>query len=419
MFFVKFYANIVMPNQNGNQKRPMERNSHQFYKNLLPISQFADLAKSEVYTPAPEDWSVVITDVVGSTKAIEEGRYKDVNVAGAIASMAVANLYKDFEYPFIFGGDGITYLIPNDFLSEVIEIMIDTRNLVQTTFNLDLRIGVVPIRDIYEKGYKLLVAKVKMSKYYNQANIAGDGLEWAEAQIKSKENSNSYLVEKRTANKQADYSGFTCRWQDVPSHRGETLALIVKIRSQKEEEQEYFLKIILNKIKEIFGAEQDYNPIQEKNIQPTSSPDDLFREAAIQSRKTNGWKFWREKLKIITQIKLLNFIIDNDLPIVKISDYPAKEVKKAQVLAADFKKYDGTLKMVLAATTEQRINFDNFLKELYEQGNIFYGIHTSNRALMTCMLHEGSTQEVHFVDAADGGYALAAKQLKNQIKKEK
>lgn len=394
----------------------MKKNTHQFYKDLLPIQHFADLAKSEVYTPAPEDWSVVITDVVDSTKAIQEGRYKDVNVSGAIASMAVANLYKDFEYPFIFGGDGVTYLIPNDFLPEVTEIMIDTRNLVQKTFNLDLRIGVVPIRKIYEEGYKLTVAKVKVSKYYNQANIAGDGLDWAEFQIKSKEKPNPYLIEKRTTEKQADYSGFTCRWQDVPSHRGETLALIVKMKSKKDEEQEHFLNIILNKINEIFGAEKDYNPIQEKNIQPTSASDDLFREAAIQSRRTNGWKFWQEKLKIMAQIKLLNFIIDNNLPIVKISDYPAKEVKKAQVLAADFKKYDGTLKMVIAATTEQRIAFDNFLKNLYKQGNIFYGIHISDRALMTCMLHEGSTQEVHFIDAADGGYALAARQLKDQIK---
>lgn len=43
-----------------------------------------------------------------------------------------------------------------------------------------------------------------------------------------------------------------------------------------------------------------------------------------------------------------------------------------------------------------------------------YGIHESDRALLTCFLHLGSRREVHFVDSADGGYALAGKMLKQK-----
>ncbi|MEP0899817.1 DUF3095 family protein [Nodosilinea sp. FACHB-13] len=40
-----------------------------------------------------------------------------------------------------------------------------------------------------------------------------------------------------------------------------------------------------------------------------------------------------------------------------------------------------------------------------------------DRALMTCLVFERSGREVHFVDGADGGYALAAKPLKEKLKR--
>jgi hypothetical protein len=35
---------------------------------------------------------------------------------------------------------------------------------------------------------------------------------------------------------------------------------------------------------------------------------------------------------------------------------------------------------------------------------------------MTCMVHSASSGEVHFVDGADGGYAMAAKMLKAKLR---
>ncbi len=48
------------------------------------------------------------------------------------------------------------------------------------------------------------------------------------------------------------------------------------------------------------------------------------------------------------------------------------------------------------------------------EGRIFYGLHITDRAMITCLMHTGAGHEVHFVDAADGGYAYAAKQLKGR-----
>jgi hypothetical protein len=52
---------------------------------------------------------------------------------------------------------------------------------------------------------------------------------------------------------------------------------------------------------------------------------------------------------------------------------------------------------------------------LQQEGKIYFGLHVSDRALVTCLV---GSQAVHLVDAADGGYALAAKQIKQQILEE-
>ena len=58
-------------------------NSDLFYSELTPFYDFAEFVDLNAYEPLPEDWIVMIADVQGSTRAIEEGHYKDVNLVGA------------------------------------------------------------------------------------------------------------------------------------------------------------------------------------------------------------------------------------------------------------------------------------------------------------------------------------------------
>ena len=43
-----------------------------------------------------------------STRAIAEGRYKDVNMIGAACINAVLNISRKKSVPYVFGGDGAT-----------------------------------------------------------------------------------------------------------------------------------------------------------------------------------------------------------------------------------------------------------------------------------------------------------------------
>ena len=64
----------------------MPEDSADFYENLVGFTRFSDATDLSLYRPLPDDWSIVIADIKGSTKAIREGRYKDVNLMGRPAS---------------------------------------------------------------------------------------------------------------------------------------------------------------------------------------------------------------------------------------------------------------------------------------------------------------------------------------------
>ena len=82
---------------------------------------------------------------------------------------------------------------------------------------------------------------------------------------------------------------------------------------------------------------------------------------------------------------------------------------------SDFQKFDDTLRMTIDSNPEQRKKLVEYLDGKMKEGALFYGIQISDSALMTCMVFDRKERHLHFVDGASGGYALAAKQLKDQI----
>lgn len=87
---------------------------------------------------------------------------------------------------------------------------------------------------------------------------------------------------------------------------------------------------------------------------------------------------------------------------IRVNGYELDTLLAENVRSADFRKFDTTLKMIVACTPSQREGLVAQFEQMYRAGQGFYGVHVSDRALTTCMMHEGSA-EVHFVDAAGGG----------------
>jgi len=386
------------------------------YSQIPPIPGFQQIFDSQYYYHPPGSWYLVMTDIVDSTPAIREGRYKEVNTAGSLAAMAISNLTNNMDFPFLFGGDGMTYLIPEAWLQGVKEVLIDTRDLVKKSFNLELRLGYIRIDRLKELGGTIQVARLPLSEAYSQAIISGDGIDLAEQLIKEDREDNPYRIGlDEPLPGEADFSGFTCRWQDIPSNKGETLSLIIKGRGETSAQRGVVLQEVLKKIEEVFGEEEEYHPLSRDN-----------QRMGFLQGKREALVFAGGKKNLRYRIHLLIIWIEMVLTrLLEIFHIPFKRGKKNisrvrqdNIVNSDFRKFDGTLKMVISCTRNQRISFERYLSKARKKGLLFYGLHKTNRALITCLIQFNSGQEVHFIDGADGGYALAAKALKEQISQE-
>ncbi len=104
------------------------------------MEEFKDITNERLFRDAPVDWFVVVSDVKGSTIAIDEGRYHDVNFVASCATTAVLNIDKNIEFPFVFGGDGSTILIPPEYVDKACDVLRDTQKFSEKilTFILEL-----------------------------------------------------------------------------------------------------------------------------------------------------------------------------------------------------------------------------------------------------------------------------------------
>ena len=80
---------------------------------------------------------------------------------------------------------------------------------------------------------------------------------------------------------------------------------------------------------------------------------------------------------------------------------------------SDFRKYDDTLRMVIDCTPELADTLERRLAAAAAAGIARFGVHRQDRAMMTCFAPSMiQSNHVHFIDGANGGYALAAMALK-------
>jgi hypothetical protein len=385
--------------------------SSHYYQKLKAVESLESVIDPTHFIEAPEDWSVVITDVVNSTSFIEAGKYKDVNIAGGLAAMALSNYFHKMDFPFLFGGDGITFLIPNNSLEDIKSILCDTKKKVNQFFDLILRVGIVPISELKANNKSIFIGKWKISEYYNQAILLGAGVDYCEKLIK--EPSSHYTItDDYPITIEANFQGFTCRWKDIISPQGETVNIIVKFN----EIDPILYREILSKINSILGKISDYHPLNEKNLQMSSSLKQFKKEAIAISQSTSKIKNFIFSLKIFMETIFTNFVVYFQIPI-KIFFYDLKKIKSYNINSSDFQKFDGNLKMVVSISSQKRKVLENFLRLEEDKGHIYFGMHISDRALLTCLMHNESVSEVHFVDGANGGYAVAAKNLKLKLKK--
>src|SRR5256714_11272213 len=116
-----------------------------FYGSIPVFRGFASLMDPALYSPLPDDWTIGIADIVESTRAIANQRYKAVNMAGAAVIAAVTNALEGREFPFVFGGDGASFAVGPDDLDRARDALAATARWVQEDLNLAMRVALIPI----------------------------------------------------------------------------------------------------------------------------------------------------------------------------------------------------------------------------------------------------------------------------------
>jgi len=368
-----------------------------FYKNLQELKNFQDISKNSSFKDIPKDWYIIASDVKNSTQAIKDGKYKEVNILGALTIIAILNLKKEIELPFIFGGDGATIMIPPSLLDDAKQSLLAVQKIAQISYNLELRIGIIPVDEIYKHKKEICVSKFKISHNYSQAMIRGGGRELCDELLKD---SDSYHIKDSIQDDfEVNIEGLECRWENILSPKDETISILIRAK------EESYYEDILKNLETILGTKQHRNPVNQKNTILSFDSNILEKEISIYTQNKVM------KFLLTLKLKFINFI-GNVLMNFKIGDWAT--YKKRVVSATDTEKFDDMLRMVISSSFEQTKKLENYLEKEYQAKNLTYGLHKSDSSLITCLIFERHGKHIHFVDSSNGGYAMAASNLKEK-----
>ncbi len=374
--------------------------SDTFYSSIPVFRGFSKLMDPALYSPLPDDWSIGIADIVESTKAIADARYKAVNMAGASVIAAVANALEDREFPFVFGGDGASFAVSPDDLERTREAMAATAIWVEESLDLVMRVALVPVKAVRAQGLDVRVARFGPSANLSYAMFSGGGLGWAETAMKRGE----FAVAAAPPGTQPDLSGLSCRFEEIPSVRG--LILSVLVLPTRGADPRAFRKVIEDVV-----ALAERSPDAGRPVPPEGPP---------LKWPPSGNKYEVSTMRGGSLLRRRAFVLANTLFVyvimrfgISVGGFVPKTYVQQVVENSDFRKYDDGLRMILDCTPELEQALTKVLAAAAATGTVRYGLHRQDAAMMTCFAPSVTRSDhVHFIDGARGGYASAATALK-------
>ena len=383
-----------------------------FYRSLPAMLSFAEATDGRMHADVPHDWWIVIADVIGSTQAIEAGAYKNVNTVGVACIAAVTNVNRNIDVPFVFGGDGATFAVP-DLLREPVTIALRAaQQLARESFGLALRVGLIRVSELADQAYPVRLGKVQLSLHVMQPVLSGHGWAEAERRVKTPGAAGVLTVAERDGPAEASFEGFECRWQGVPNFNGHKLALLITATAPGAEVNLDTYQRVFKQIQSIYGDVAQYHPLRVDRMRMAFNPRLLSHEWRVRTRQFGVWRRCTYFMQMVFQnlAGLVLFARNMDTDAVQWGRYRSDMVDNS-----DFQKFDGMLRMVIDGNDAQAEQLRQYLEAEYRAGRLAYGLHKSREALLTCIIQSYNGNHQHFVDGSEGGYALAAQKLKRRL----
>lgn len=371
-----------------------------FYGGIPVFRGFDRLMDPALYSPLPEDWSIGIADVVESTRAIAEQRYKAVNMAGASVIAAVTNALEGREFPFVFGGDGASFAVSPDDFAIARQALAATAVWVEESLNLVMRVALVPVKAVRAQGLDVRVARFGPSANLSYAMFSGGGLGWAEAAMKRGE----FAVPKAPPGTQPDLSGLSCRFEEIPAMHGIILSVLVVPALSADPKA--FRKVIEDVV-----AISERSPNAGRPVPPGGPPLRWPpRGNEYEARTMRNGSLLRRRAFVLAKTLFVYLIMRFG---ISVGGFVPKTYVQQVVENSDFRKFDDGLRMILDCTPELEGALTRLLTRAASEGTVRYGLHRQDAAMMTCFTPSAlRSDHVHFIDGARGGYASAATALK-------
>ena len=378
--------------------------SNSFYESIPVFCDFTRVVDPALYQPLPDDWLIGVSDVVQSTQAIREHRYKAVNMAGAAVIVAVTNALDGREFPFVFGGDGASFAVPASAVGLAQQALAATATWVKDELNLTLRVALVPVATVRASGADVRVARFAPSDNIVIATFSGGGMAWADAAMKQ----GKFAVPPSPSDVRPDLTGLSCRYEEIPAERGLILSLVVIPAAGAKPAA--FRAVVDDIVRLVEDSPKASRPVSGKGLSLKWPPQGYDFEARAQRGANESLGAYRAKVLAWT---LLYFVIMR-LGIT-VGRFVPKRYTEQVVENSDFRKYDDALRMVLDCSPELAADIEARLTNAVADGTVRFGVHRQRAAMMTCFTPSAtSANHVHFIDGALGGYAAAASALKAQ-----
>lgn len=373
-----------------------------FFKSLPSFAAFEGVADVSNYRALPSDWALAVADIVDSTGAIEAGRYKAVNMAGAGVISAVLNAAGNHDLPFVFGGDGALVAVPPTSLEAASEALSAVQKWVEDELLLTLRAALVPVADVIGAGLEVRVARFQVNPNIAYAMFAGGGSSWAEARVKE----GVYSVAPAPENAWPDLTGLSCRWNPIKARHGKIVSIIAMPGDAGNNAA--FQTLIADLVALAAGEERAGHPVGPDGPELGLSGAGFAAETKAAPKD----KRLKQRFNILLQYFLTVGLYRLGMTLGR---FDPKVYRREVGDNSDFRKFDDGLKMTIDVDPDRLERIEALLSAAALAGVCRYGLHVQDEALMTCLVPTAlSHDHMHFIDGAAGGYAMAASKLKNR-----
>lgn len=375
---------------------------------------FEILANTQQCRRASETSYVIVADVRKSTLLSQNGRQRDVNLVGAACIAAIRNLFPLGRVPYVFGGDGATFLVEESDLDLCLGALRSIQTMARRNLNIGLRVGHVTLSELRVQGADVYAGAVSAGQEELLTFLRGSGIGLADRLVKERDKSDD--EHQRTDSVQnANLNGLACRLMPFQTRRGKVVSWIIDPLVLDAAQDQLFRELFsVLKGNEDF---QRYCPVRPQFAKHKWVSSQWRSEAALNQKDTRLVTRLKSRFDFLIRSIMTKFVFVFD-KFNSMTGLPSRYLEELPQ-QSDWVKASGALYLILDMTHEEQKFFETWLNEKEQAQLLRFGFHAADAAVITCHLHSSSHQRhFHFVDNTQGGLTAAATILKNKIKRD-